>query len=154
SLIGSEFLLSSCTDKKEGKIAFSESDIMLLDEIGDTILPASGRSPGARTAKVGSFMKAMINDCYSQKDKVIFMDGIGRFNQLVEKAHSKGFMELNPDQRYDLLARLDKDAMGLPEKAVNRFFLMAKELTIKGYFTSRPGLTRALRYNPIPGKYI
>lgn len=30
---------------------------------------------------------------------------------------------------------------------------MMKELTIWGYFTSEPGTTKALRYNPIPGRF-
>jgi len=28
-----------------------------------------------------------------------------------------------------------------------------KQLTIWGYFTSEVGATKALRYNPIPGRY-
>jgi hypothetical protein len=33
------------------------------------------------------------------------------------------------------------------------FFTMIKQLTIWGYFSSEPGITKALRYNPIPGRY-
>lgn len=151
--IGSEFLLSSCSDKKRGEVPISDLDITLLDEIGDTILPESERSPGAKAANIGTFMKVMMYDCYSHKDKEIFIRGIGEFNQMVEKIHSKGFLELDKDQRYDLLVRLDNDAISFPEKNINRFYRIVKELTIRGYFTSKPGLTKALRYNPIPGKY-
>jgi hypothetical protein len=28
-----------------------------------------------------------------------------------------------------------------------------KQLTLLGYFTSEPGATKALRYNPVPGKF-
>jgi len=31
---------------------------------------------------------------------------------------------------------------------------MMKELTLYGYFTSQPGVTKAKRYMPVPGKYI
>jgi hypothetical protein len=31
---------------------------------------------------------------------------------------------------------------------------MMKELTLLGYFTSKPGCTLAKRYMPVPGKYI
>ena len=28
-----------------------------------------------------------------------------------------------------------------------------KQLTLWGYFTSKEGMTKALRYNPVPGRY-
>jgi hypothetical protein len=31
---------------------------------------------------------------------------------------------------------------------------MMKQLTIWGYFTSEPGVVKALRYNPIPEEFI
>jgi hypothetical protein len=34
------------------------------------------------------------------------------------------------------------------------YFRMMKELTLYGYFTSQPGVTKAKRYMPVPGKYI
>ena len=33
------------------------------------------------------------------------------------------------------------------------FFLTLRELVTIGYFTSKPGATVALRYDPIPGAY-
>lgn len=153
TIIGPELLLSGCTDRAKSKASFSESDIALLDEIGETILPATEDSPGAKAANVGAFMKIFVNDCYSEKEREIFLKGIGEFERSVEDIYSKGFMELDKDQRHDLLVRLDKEAE-ISGKKDNRFFPMVKKLAIKGYFTSEPGLNKALRYNPTPGKYI
>ncbi len=154
TIIGSELLLSGCTDKVGGRVSFSESDIALLDEIGETILPATQDSPGAKAAKVGAFMKTMVNDCYSEKEREVFLRGIGEFEQSVEDTYSKGFMELDQDQRHDLLFKLDKEAERTNDENDPHFYPMVKRLTIQGYFTSEPGLTGALRYNPTPGKYI
>jgi hypothetical protein len=33
------------------------------------------------------------------------------------------------------------------------FFLMAKELTLMGYFTSEEGATKVLQYEAVPGAY-
>jgi len=33
------------------------------------------------------------------------------------------------------------------------YFTMMKQLTLLGYFTSKPGATEALRYVPVPGRY-
>ena len=30
---------------------------------------------------------------------------------------------------------------------------MMKQLTLMGFFTSKPGATQALRHEPVPGKY-
>lgn len=154
TIIGPELLLSGCTNEAERKVSFSEYDIALLDEIGETILPATEDSPGAKTAKVGAFMKTMVNDCYSEKEREIFLMGIGEFERLVEDTYSKGFMELNKGQRHELLVKLDKEAERTNAGNDPQFYPMVKKLAIMGYFTSEPGLTEALRYNPTPGKYI
>ncbi len=42
---------------------FSVQDIAFLDEIAETILPAT-KTPGAKAAKTGAFMALMVTDCY------------------------------------------------------------------------------------------
>lgn len=37
--------------------------------------------------------------------------------------------------------------------AGDHYFMMIKQLTILGYFTSEIGATKALRYMAVPGKY-
>ena len=56
TLVGAEAFLTGCktTGKKEG--LFAAEDIALLDEVGDTILPTTASSPGAKAAKIDFFM--------------------------------------------------------------------------------------------------
>ena len=67
-------------------------------------------------------------------------------------------MELAPNQKHDLLVDLDKEAKDYSknrkEKDPNHYFSLMKQLTVWGYFTSEVGATKALRYLPVPGKYI
>ena len=60
TIIGAEAFLSGCTssDKKIGAagLNFSNDDIAFLDEVGETIIPAT-TTPGAKEAKIGQFMK-------------------------------------------------------------------------------------------------
>src|ERR1044072_7381181 len=51
TIIGAEAFLSGCktTPAKEG--LFAAGDVSLLDEIGETILPATASSPGAKEAQ-------------------------------------------------------------------------------------------------------
>ncbi len=43
---------------------FTAEDIAFLDEIAETILPAT-KTPGAKAAKTGAFMALMVTDSYS-----------------------------------------------------------------------------------------
>ncbi len=141
--------------KKEG--LFAANDIALLDEVGETILPTTASSPGAKAAKIGEFMKTMVTDCYEEKDQKIFTEGIDKLNDASKKKYDKSFMELAPNQRHDLLVALDNEVKDYQKNKKqddpNHYFNMMKQLTLWGYFTSEPGATKALRYVAVPGRY-
>ncbi len=157
TLVGAEAFLTGCktTGKKEG--LFALDDVALLDEVGDTILPTTALSPGAKSAQIGQFMKTMVTDCYNEDDQKAFTDGIGKLNDTSKKKFDKSFMELAANQKHDLLVTLDKEAKDYnknkKEKDPNHYFSLMKQLTLWGYFTSEVGATKALRYLPVPGKY-
>src|SRR3979490_2433103 len=54
---------------------FSEQDVAFLDEIAETILPAT-KTPGAKAAKTGAFMALMVTDSYSPAEQKIFREGM------------------------------------------------------------------------------
>jgi len=183
TIIGAEAFLSGCktTPKKEG--LFAADDIALLDEVGDTILPTTASSPGAKAAQIGQFMKTIVTDCYTEDDQRTFTDGIGKLNDAAKKKYDKSFMEITPEQRTEFLIGLDKDAKDRTKELSDKdskmtdeqrhqrkleqdagtykrpaeddphYFSMMKQLTLWGYFTSKPGATQALRYVAVPGRY-
>jgi hypothetical protein len=155
TMVGVNSLLSGC--KLEDKKMFSAEDITYLDEIADTILPETA-TPGAKAAKVGSFMVVMVNDCYEPKDQAIFKKGMDTINDLSSSKYGSEFIKLAPDQRHELLLQIDTEqkeyAKNKKEEDPAHYFRMIKELTLLGYFTSQPGVTKAKRYMPVPGKYI
>ena len=153
TIIGSNLFLSGCTPKVKDKKLFSDSDVFLLDEVGETILPESNRSPGAKAAEIGLFMVAIVSDCYDKKEQAIFKKGIETIQRMANNTYSKGFLELDQRQRHDLLVLLDNKTKSLKENEPKHFFSMMKQLTIWGYFTSEPGATKALRYLPVPGDF-
>ncbi|MGB5434801.1 MAG: gluconate 2-dehydrogenase subunit 3 family protein [Maribacter sp.] len=153
TMIGADFFLSGCTRKITNKALFSDADMLFLDEVGETILPETDRSPGAKAAKIGAFMVTIVTDCYDQKEQTIFKEGIDTIGKMAHTAYSKSFLKLDPDHRQDLLVRLDNQARTIPEGEPPHYFTMLKQLTIWGYFTSEPGATKALRYLPIPGSF-
>ena len=183
TIIGAEAFLSGCkpTPAKEG--LFAADDILLLDEVGDTILPTTTSSPGAKAAGIGQFMKTIVTDCYTEDDQRAFTGGIGKLNDAAKKKYDKNFMDLTPEQRTEFLTALDKEAKDYNKELSDRdskmtdeekhqrtlakndgtykrdpkddphYFGMMKQLTVWGYFTSEVGATKALRYVAVPTRY-
>jgi hypothetical protein len=161
TILGVEVFLSGCHNAPEktiggGGVNFANDDIAYLDEISETILPKTN-TPGAKDAKVGEFMARIVKDCYTDKDQKIFLDGMQALNEASKKKNGKSYMESTPEQRHDLLVDLDKEQKAYTDKKQKdepaHYFRMMKELTLWGYFTSKPGATEALRYIAVPGKW-
>lgn len=161
TIIGANAFLAGCkpADEKTGE-TFTEKDIALLDEIAETIVPTT-TTPGAKAAQVGTFMTVMVNDCYESKDQKAFKEGLNAVREASNKKYSKSFLEITPEQRLELLTGLDKEQKDSAQKQKDdpkddyqkHYFRMMKELTLLGYFTSEIGQTKALRYEPVPGRY-
>ena len=153
TLASTNFLLSGCKPEERTNGLFTTGDLLLLDEIGETILPATPTSPGAKAAQVGAFMALMVADCYDEKEQAIFTAGIKEVEKRSKTQFSKGFMKLTPEQRLALLNSFDLEAAKTKDGDSPHFFKLIKDLTQTGYFSSEPGVTMALRYNPVPGRF-
>ncbi len=156
TMISAEYLSSCVTPPKKFNELFSVDMVSLLDEIGETILPAT-KTPGAKAVHIGSFMAFMVKDCYNDKDQEAFTGGLDKLNAAFEKKYGTDFMTGVPAQRTELLNALDREQKEYTKtkkkEEPNHYFRMMKELTLFGYFTSEEGATKALRYVPVPGKY-
>jgi hypothetical protein len=155
AVVGSEFFLSGCTAGGKAEVGFTPANIALLDEVGETILPATS-SPGAKAAQVGEFMKVYVTDCYSQPSQDAFIKGINELDEASKKLNGKSFMESTPEQRHDLLLSLEKESKEFNKDKGDEpkhYYTMMKQLTLLGFFTSKTGSKDALRYVAVPGKY-
>lgn len=180
-VVGGEVFLTGCKTGAKSDAGFSAANISLLDEIGETIIPATD-VPGAKAAQIGEFMKVMITDCYTQAEQDAFMKGINALEEACKKVNGKSYMECTAQQRHDFLVSLEKEAKEFnkkrdetnrPKKEANdkanetlpwkdqkeyvwdppHYYTMMKQLTLHGYFSSKIGMTQALRHLPVPGKY-
>jgi hypothetical protein len=97
TIIGAEAFLSGCTnaDKNVGAagLDFSTNDIAFLDEVGETIIPTTASSPGAKATKLGDFMHTIVRDCYEPKDQQVFIDGMKKLEDASRQKNGKGFLE-------------------------------------------------------------
>ena len=87
---------------------FTAGQIALLDEIAETILPAT-RTPGAKAAKTGAFMALMVTDGYGPAERRVFVEGLKSVDDAMRRAHQVSFMQATPEQRLALLTVLDRD---------------------------------------------
>src|SRR5580698_6952625 len=85
---------NSAAEHAPGK--FSAQDIAYLDEIAETILPAT-KTPGAKAAKTGAFMALMVTDCYSPAEQDIFFGGMRKVDEAMRKAGNTSFMAATPE---------------------------------------------------------
>lgn len=178
SVIGANLFLEGCTKpaSKDVAVLFEKDNIDFLGDLAEAILPKTS-TPGAKEAGVGEFIPIMIRDCYDPNDQKAFLEGLEGVNDRTTKEFGKRFQELSKEERLQFVNMLDKEAKefqqrrgekqrilndnaadkgkGLEEadQVPNHFFHMLKQLTLTGFFTSEVGMTQALRYVKIPGRY-
>lgn len=151
------FIQTGCTSTSEQvNEIFNQDQVILLNEIGETILPATD-TPGAKAADVGGFMAIVVKDCYSMDEREIFLNGIDELNKACIQKNDKEFMKCNYSQRKNILSSLDAEQeiymANKKKEDPNHYFRMMKELTLLGFFTSETGATKTLRYLKVPTTY-
>jgi hypothetical protein len=170
ALVGGKSLLAACERAsfplQEATLGdFTAKDIAFLDEIAETILPAT-KTPGAKAARAGAFMALMVTDSYWPAEQRTFREGMRKVDDAMRKANGLSFMSATPMQRSAVLAALDleqkremdaREAEAPPGEARAgrpvHYFRMMKQLALLGYFTSEVGCTQALRYVESPGRF-
>lgn len=175
AIVSTDVLFSSCNPGVDDN-NFSEENINLLDEIGETIIPATASSPGAKAAKIGEFMKVYVTDCYTPEQQNIFWQGINKIKKMSKNKFGNEFPKLTVSQKQEVLRSLENQSKNITNTNKNKtakgdavqtgketesttddstaqFYPMIKDLVVFGFFTSKPGATKALRYIQTPDGY-
>jgi hypothetical protein len=148
---------------------FTAGDIAFLDEVAETILPAT-KTPGAKAAKTGAFMALMVTESYHAAERKVFREGMTKLDDAMRQANGHSFLQATPAQRLALLTIVDREqkrvmdsrkaALDARDAAATieppppaHYFRMMKELALLGYFTSEIGCTQAMHYVESPGRF-
>jgi hypothetical protein len=115
----------------------SDEDQVLAEEIADTLLPTTAGSPGAKAAGTGASMNLILSDCYTPADQRAFIEGFEHFR-------AKNFLALSRADREAFVRSVGRQA----------WFAPVRNLALGAYFSSETGMTKALRYVRVPGKYV
>lgn len=158
TLVLPSVLLTGCRPEETVSYRFfTKEEIDLLEQIADTILPATEDSPGAKDVNIGAFMDIFVADCFELEEQTVLRGGLVQLGERCREQLDQGFLKLSAEQQQEFLVALDKEAEQYQKELrpgqPSHYFAMMKYLTLLGYFTSEGGATQALRYVPVPGRY-
>jgi hypothetical protein len=155
-------LLNGCTAKQEASwqpVFLSKEQGALVSEVAEIMIPRTD-TPGAKDAGVPAFIDTMLKEVYTQEDRERYVAGLQAFDDTARTAYSKQFVELSKVQQTELVRKVHDEAVAVelaydpPPTTLRRpFILMTKELSLLGFFTSKPGATQVLQYVAVPGSY-
>lgn len=147
-LITSATLTACARDsRKTGAGVLNAEDQALVEEIADTLLPATPNSPGAKAAGVGPVINLLLTDCRDPDEQKRVVDGLKQFRNTV----GDHFASMSQANRENWLRRIDGEARAASGK---HYFPLLRDLSLQAYFSSEVGMTKALRYVMTPGKWV
>jgi hypothetical protein len=112
---------------------FTEEESRFLDQLMEMIIPADDHSPGAHEAGTNLFADLMV----ASSDDAIkkqWKDGI---RLIREEAKSSSLA--------DALGRVAANQEN-PKTDLERFFVIVKQMTVNGYYTSATGIHKEMEY--------
>jgi hypothetical protein len=122
----------------------STSQLATLEQLVEAIIPADDRSPGAKEARVADYIDLLL----SESDDELALQWMGGLAALDARAAAQfrvPFVRLSAAQVDSILAEISANEL-TPVTPLERFFVMTKDATIHGYYTSEIGIHRELRY--------
>lgn len=111
-----------------------------VGKLVDAIIPRTD-TPGASDAGVPAHIDRKLKDNEAQRKR--FLAGMNELDVSARKKFRAGFGELTTAQQVELLTPISKEK----STPSGRFFKLAKDMTIDGYYTSKDGLSKELGWN-------
>lgn len=122
----------------------SVPDFRTLQVLVEAIIPTDERSPGAKDARVADYIDLLLSE--SDEERVLqWMGGLAALNQETASRFRLPFVGLDPSQIDSVLADISRNERD-PVTPLEHFFVMTKQATIRGYYSSEIGIHRELRY--------
>jgi len=130
----------------------------------DLILPATD-TPGANGARVNEFIDLILTEWATEEERKEFLDGLANIDKQSNDLFGKNFADASPAQQEAQLRSIDDIEMAnrqakarhgntVPEPDAHLkgpFWIVFKNMTLHGYYTSEIGYTQELKLQIIPG---
>lgn len=160
-------ILNGCKATPEQALTpvfFSNDQASLVAALTEIIIPRTD-TPGAIDAGVPMFIDRMLKEVYPKESQETFLKKLTAFDEGAREAYGNSFLECSETEKIGYFKKEHDKAFqnsgsglssGWWNAGVNNdkpFILELKELTLLGFFTSKPGATQVLQYNQVPGPY-
>jgi Gluconate 2-dehydrogenase subunit 3 len=137
--------LSACTrdtrtsDSAPTARALTDAEVSLMEMVADTILPGTAA------------IQLLLTDCYPAAQQPRARDGLAALQTASAAAGLPSFAAALATDRTALLLRINAEASAAGE---THWFHLLRELSQRAYFSSEVGMTKALRYVRVPGRWV
>lgn len=146
------FLVACARDSNQAASkVLTLDDQSLIEEIADTLLPTTASSPGAKAAGAGAAINLLLTDCYEPEAQERVVNGLKEFRRMCRDRCGDSFASLPQREREQVLREIDAQAQKV---GPTYYFGLVRELALRAYFSSEIGMTKALRYVLVPGKWV
>jgi hypothetical protein len=122
----------------------SAAQFHTLETLVEAIIPADNRSAGAKDARVADYIDLWL----SEVERPIVLEWSGGLALVDAEASLRfkaPFVKLNAGQVDAILATMSRNERS-PQTPLEAFFVIAKQATVNGYYTSKVGIHDELRY--------
>ena len=124
--------------------ALSASQFETLETLVEAIIPTDDRSPGAKEARVADYIDLLLTET-EPEITLQWLGGLSALDMMAMTRFKAPFVKLNASQVDAILHDISQNERK-PMTTLETFFVMTKEATITGYYTSKIGLEQELRY--------
>ena len=122
-----------------------------LETLVEAIIPADERSPGAKQARVADYIDLLLSE--SEREQVLqWFGGLAALDAEATARFNAPFSRLGAGQLDEILQEISRNEQEIsrnertPQSPLEFFFVMAKQATVQGYYTSEIGIQQELRY--------
>jgi len=123
---------------------FTVEEKEVIAIVADLIIPADEVSPGARAAEVHEWIDFVVANSPTDVQQK-WREGLAALDRASLESTGRRFRQLPQEKQVKLLEYLAEHEFA-PMTPGERFFALAKDATVNGYYTSEIGLVKDLRY--------
>ena len=123
----------------------SSTELAMVDELSELIIPTDAHSPGARAAGVAAYINRSLAEAFEDSVRTTWREGLRRIDELSQRVHGKAFMAASADERVAVLTQIARNETK-PEKPEEEFFVELKSRVAWAYYTTEIGIKQELEY--------
>ena len=123
----------------------------LIAAVAERILPES-ETPGAVAVGVPGFVEVIVHHWMTDEERERFERGCLAIDAAANTRFKSDFENLTIDQQNTLIGEWDTAKQREPASAADAYARI-KDMTVYGYFTSRPVVENILQLKRMPGRY-